>query len=1166
MGEVYRARDTKLGRDVAVKVLPQSVSADPERLARFEREARALASLNHPNIVTVYSVEESGEVRLLAMELVEGSTLDLAIPAGGLPLSRFSEIAIPLADALSAAHERGIVHRDLKPANVMLTREGRLKVLDFGLAKLVAAGSDPNVTDLPTESRAGLTGEGAVFGTVAYMSPEQARGGNVDARSDVFSLGIVLYEMLTGERPFQGASSVDVISAILRDQPSNVTEVRSDLPPDVGRILRRCLAKDPRDRYQTSRDVFNELRELQREATVAAGAAPTASMPTGTTGARADVPWIAVMPFKTQGSDPELSGFVDGLGEDITAGLSRFPHLNVISRNSATQYAGRSLDIRAVGHELGARYALDGAVRRAGNAVRVSVQLLDAATGTHLWAEAYDRYLDGAGIFKIQDDITDRVVATIADPYGVLVRSMAAAVRDRPVAELSAKELVLRVWSYWHQIRPDEHARMRTALERKLEHEPEQEELWACLSHLYSVEHGFRMNPLPDPVERALGAARRAVDIDPTCQMGWEALAEATYFSRDLGAFRNAAERAMTLNPRNTSTVALMGVLISHGGEWERGCEIVRRAMALNPHHPGWYQFPLFFDQYRKGEFDRALETTKRLNMPEDFWVHAVTAAASGRLGRKEDARIALRTLRNLLPGYRDELGPTLGRWIVDTALVEQVMAGIAEAEALVGEPPPAPRSDASSRFGEISPKPSGTDRPALSIAVLPFSDMSAARDQEYLCEGMAEEIMNALVRVDGLRVASRTSAFRARREGHDLPEIARLLSVGHVLEGSVRSSGARLRVTAQLTDIASGFQLWSERFDRDAADIFAVQDEIAAGVVAAVEARLAPGTHLVPARPQPANLESYRSYLKGRHLRGKEHLDGALRAFEEAVRLDPSHAPSWTALAEATVLASVFGMIPAREACAKAKEALATAKELQGESADGLHVEAFVAWIERRWAAMESAWRRAIDLQPANVLALASFGLVLCTRQRLDEALPFLERARQADPLASFPYALTGSGLLGCGRPQEALRYLEDALSFENDDATALDNAGMAKVALGRFDEGIATLERVVALSQRGAHFLGTLGWALATAGRKAEARTILDELRSRRKGSPSVVSETWLLGALGEIDAAFEVVARAEEEQMAYLYFTGLPGFDPIRRDPRFGALLARLGLRAE
>jgi len=264
MGEVYLAEDTKLGRRVALKVLPRGRSADPERRKRFEREARAIAALNHPNIVTIHAVEEADNVTFLAMELVDGKTLAEIVPKGGLPVDRLLKTAIPLADAIAAAHERGITHRDLKPQNVMVGADGRVKVLDFGLAKLeeTASSGDSVVTTLKQD---GLTGEGLIVGTVAYMSPEQAEGKPIDHRSDIFSLGVVLYEMATGERPFKGETTVSTLSSILRDTPPAVSDVNTSMPRDLGRIVKRALTKDPEHRYQTAKDVRNDLQELQQD-------------------------------------------------------------------------------------------------------------------------------------------------------------------------------------------------------------------------------------------------------------------------------------------------------------------------------------------------------------------------------------------------------------------------------------------------------------------------------------------------------------------------------------------------------------------------------------------------------------------------------------------------------------------------------------------------------------------------------------------------------------------------------------------------------------------------------------------------------------------------------------------------------------------------------------
>ena len=461
MGAVYLAEDTKLNRKVAVKFLPAEMASDPKRLKRFEREAQTVASLNHPNIVTLFAVEEDNGVPFLVMELVEGKPLGEIIAEGGMEVDRFFQIAIPMTDALATAHASGITHRDLKPGNVMLTDDGRVKVLDFGLAKLLEA-PEQDIADTlsnQTLSTQALTKEGSVLGTVPYMAPEQLKGTGPDPRSDIFSLGIVLYQMVSGRRPFKGATSAEVISSILRDTPPPVTDLKMDLPPHLGRIVKRCLEKDVSRRYQSSADLRNELEELKREietgqmfetktrsavvtdqkppgsrtkpllallAVVAVAALAALFVARGRQTAQIAVPetvalpppameTIAVLPFKSLGSDGR-DDLTDGLAEEITSKLTALDDLQVVSTATAARHARAEIGTQQIGERLGAAHVVLGTVQwddrdTANPRVRVTPQLIRVADDIQIWSESFDR--SATEPLEVQSEIAGAVARQV---------------------------------------------------------------------------------------------------------------------------------------------------------------------------------------------------------------------------------------------------------------------------------------------------------------------------------------------------------------------------------------------------------------------------------------------------------------------------------------------------------------------------------------------------------------------------------------------------------------------------------------------------------------------------------------------------------------------------------------------------------------------------------
>jgi TolB-like protein/Tfp pilus assembly protein PilF len=1217
MGEVYRARDSRLGRDVAIKVLPETVARDAERLDRFEREARALAALNHPGIVTIFSVEEAGGTRFLAMELVEGESLDTLIASGGLPLSRFFDIATPLAEALSAAHERGIVHRDLKPGNVMVTPEGRVKVLDFGLARIEGPDSDPNVTSTPTESRASLTGEGQVFGTVAYMSPEQARGGKVDARSDVFSLGVVLYQMLTGERPFQGASAVDLISSILRDRPPSVGDLRADLPPHLSRILRRCLEKDPRDRYQTSRDVYNELKELRADTASTASAssdsprrAATATGERPASGpARADEGfWVAVLPFHHGGADAALEAFAEGMTDEIVTGLSKFSYLRVISRASTRRYSSGSADVRAVGKELGARYVMDGSLRQAGSAIRISVQLIDAFSGANLWAETYNRGYQPDGIFEVQDDVVRRIVSTVADTHGVLPHTMSEALRSKRPEELTPYEAVLRGLAQVISVSAEGHASVREGLERAVQGAPGNADCWALLSNMYREEYAHGFNLRPDPLGRALAAARRAVEIAPSNHLAHHALATAHFLRRELPAFRNEAERAITLNPMDGFTMAYLASLVAYSGNWERGCAMAKQARDLNPHHPTWYWFSDCFNAYRQGDYRATLDIARKIEMPGFWRLNLALATAHGQLGERDAAARALHELLAAKPEFSSRAREELSKWW-NADFVERLMEGLRKAgldmparPETAGEAgaPPTPGASpatptapkrrwwipaaaatalllaavvwlARPRSQPAGPPETAAASPTVrSLAVLPLDNYSGDPSQDYFAEGMTDELTSQLANISRLRVISRGSAMQFRGKNRPAtPEIAKKLDVDALVEGSVLRSGDRVRITAQLIDARSDRHLWAKSFERSSKDVLALQDELASAIANEIHVTLTPAEASRLAKAPSINPEAYDAYLQGRYFFNRPsdaNLSKAIALFEEATHKDPNFAPAYSGLSDALLWAGYNeGVLTASEARPKAKAAAEKAIALDDNSAEAhTSLANFKLWYEYDWAGSEAEFRRAFALNPNYAYAHDQFGIGLAFQGRFDEAISEGRRAAVLDPLSpQIPIdAVMAFGLKGDYQTGRELARrgaeLDPALFF------APYMEGWVDLQAGRPRDAILQLQKAKAM-EAPAFVSAWLAYAYGASGDRGGALAELEDLKRRSlRGAPTAFNLALVYLGHGDRTRALDALEEAYASDSQFLGMLGLDkSFDPLRSEPRFQTLLKKLRL---
>jgi serine/threonine protein kinase/tetratricopeptide (TPR) repeat protein len=509
MGVVYEAEDSRLGRRVALKFLPDAMAQDSQLIERFQREARAASALNHPNICTIHAIEQLGSRNFLVMELLEGQTLSQLMTRQPFAMDKLLPIAIQIADALESAHAKGIVHRDIKPANLFLTDRGQVKVLDFGLAKIEQAeipesGSTPSKMD--TMVGADLTSPGSAMGTVSYMSPEQTRGQLVDARTDLFSLGTVLYQMAGGMLPFRGETSAMVFDAILNREPAPVLEVNPMLPPDFGRILSKLLEKDRTLRCQSATELKTDLTRLKRD--LESGSKRAAELTdTKSTLTKANTKSVAVLYFENLSGVREDEYLRDGITEDIITELSKIRGLNTFSRPTVLAFRDKQVTPAQVGQQLKAAYALTGSLRRSGHRLRITTQLVDTSTDFPLWSERYDREMKD--VFEVQDEIARKIAEALRV---TLSPQELEALAIKPTENLQAYDLYLRGKRYARrQTRQDLEFALQM-FENAVAMDPSFALAYAACANACAM---FYCNYSRDPiwVERARNASGRAVAL-----------------------------------------------------------------------------------------------------------------------------------------------------------------------------------------------------------------------------------------------------------------------------------------------------------------------------------------------------------------------------------------------------------------------------------------------------------------------------------------------------------------------------------------------------------------------------------------------------------------------------------------------------------------------------
>ncbi len=633
MGEVFLADDTELERLVALKVLPVEVADDSERLRRFAQEAKAVSALNHPNIITIYEIGKTDNTHFIATEYIEGETLHSRLKSEQMNLKSALEIAIQVASALDAAHRAGIVHRDIKPENVMIRPDGLVKILDFGIAKLTEKKVQSIDAEAATAIKAEGTSPGMIIGTASYMSPEQAKGKPIDARSDIFSFGVVLYEMLSGKPPFEGENAMDVIGSILNKEPAPIQQLIAEVPQEIGRIISKTLKKDREERYQTAKDLLIDLKDVKQDlelqnklertaapnqeepktqilnATTNNAAQTTSSaeyvvseikshkssfaiglivlilasvglgywfFTSRSSSTKRQIESIAVLPFINQSGNADNEYLSDGMTETLINSLSQLPNLTVKARSSVFSYKGKEVGIKQIGNELFVQAILNGRIAQRGDNITLGLELVDAQTGNQIWGEQYNRKMND--IVSLQSEIARDVSQKLrtrlsgADEQKLTIKT---------TANPEAYQLYLQGRYHWNKRKPEEHKKAIEYFERAIELDPNYALAYAGLADCYAVSS----SPVKgqEKITKLRAAANKALELDSSLGEPHAALANSLWSEWDWSGVESEYKRAIQLSPNYASAHQWYGELLSRLGRHDEAISEIKRARELDP-------------------------------------------------------------------------------------------------------------------------------------------------------------------------------------------------------------------------------------------------------------------------------------------------------------------------------------------------------------------------------------------------------------------------------------------------------------------------------------------------------------------------------------------------------------------------------------------------------